>query len=405
MSGRCLRQLPAASTWRRFGRPGSRPPSPRSARRIANRPWDAAISAALHVAALAALLTWATPVTETASPEPVTIEIVADTPQSSRSASLEPRRSTPPPAPPSPNPSVLLRSPKRPRRRPSSNPLPLRSRKRPRRRPSPNPLPLRSRKRPRRRPSPNPLPLRSRNRPRRRPSPNPLLLRSRKRPRPPVAEPSPPPRGSAATQAGRRADAAALAPRRVPRRHASRSRCRAPRRESRNRRPPRGPLRRGSRSRRHPKRRARAISREPPETSTAPLRGRQSWPPCRRKPRPPLRALKWRPIKARCSGASPRKSATPRPRVSARRRASRSSVFRLPRRDSSPAPRSRDRPAIPCSTPRPWRRFAGPVRFRHRPPERPEIFRRLSAIKSDRNALVSCGSDNPFRARREFPSP
>ena len=45
-----------------------------------SRPWDAAISAALHVAALAALLTWATPVTETASPEPVTIELAADTP-------------------------------------------------------------------------------------------------------------------------------------------------------------------------------------------------------------------------------------------------------------------------------------------------------------------------------------
>ena len=45
-----------------------------------SRSWDAAISAALHLAALAALLTWATPVTETASPEPVTIEIVADTP-------------------------------------------------------------------------------------------------------------------------------------------------------------------------------------------------------------------------------------------------------------------------------------------------------------------------------------
>src|SRR5271163_812002 len=45
-----------------------------------SRSWDAVISAALHVAALAALLTWATPVTETASPEPITIEIVADTP-------------------------------------------------------------------------------------------------------------------------------------------------------------------------------------------------------------------------------------------------------------------------------------------------------------------------------------
>jgi TonB family protein len=45
-----------------------------------SRPWDAALSAALHVAALAALLTWATPVTETASPEPVTIEILADAP-------------------------------------------------------------------------------------------------------------------------------------------------------------------------------------------------------------------------------------------------------------------------------------------------------------------------------------
>jgi periplasmic protein TonB len=61
-----------------------------------SRSWDAAISAALHVAALAALLTWATPVTETASPEPVTIEIVADTP------ALPVRESEVAPAPPTP---------------------------------------------------------------------------------------------------------------------------------------------------------------------------------------------------------------------------------------------------------------------------------------------------------------
>ena len=127
-----------------------------------SRSWDAAISAALHVAALAALLTWATPVTETASPEPVTIEIVADTP-----------------APPVRESEVAPASPTSPLVEPPP--------------PSPNPLPLRSRKRPRRRPSSNPLPLRSRKRPRRRPSSNPLLPVAEAPPPPPVAEPSPPP--------------------------------------------------------------------------------------------------------------------------------------------------------------------------------------------------------------------
>ena len=74
-----------------------------------SRSWDAAISAALHVAALAALLTWPTPVTETAAPEPVTIEIVADTP------SRPVRQSEVAPAPPTPTvvepPPVVAPSP------------------------------------------------------------------------------------------------------------------------------------------------------------------------------------------------------------------------------------------------------------------------------------------------------
>ena len=239
-----------------------------------SRSWDAAISAALHVAALAALLTWATPVTETASPEPVTIEIVADTP-APRSASLRWRRR------------------RRPRR--SSN-----------RRPSPNPLPLRSRKRPRRRPSSNPLPLRSRNRPRRRPSPNPCssgrggapaaarrrtlsssgrgsapaaarrrTLSSSGRGSAPAAARrrtlSSSGRGSAATQAGRRADAAALAPRRVPRRRASRSRCRPrrvlPRREFAKPPPSERPTPPRVAKPTPPEKMSPRISREPPESS------------------------------------------------------------------------------------------------------------------------------------------
>ncbi|HEY3720213.1 MAG TPA: TonB family protein [Roseiarcus sp.] len=90
-----------------------------------SRSWDAAISAALHVAALVALLTWATPVTETESPEPVTIEIVADTPahpvRPSEAAPAPPTptvvepppvvQSSPPPVAEAPPPPVVEPSP------------------------------------------------------------------------------------------------------------------------------------------------------------------------------------------------------------------------------------------------------------------------------------------------------
>ena len=230
-----------------------------------SRSWDAAISAALHLAALAALLTWATPVTETASPEPVTIEIVADTPAPPvRESEVAPAPPTsplvepppvaepspppvaesPPPPPvvePSPTPvaeapppppvvepsppPVAEAPPPPPVVEPSPPPVAEAPPPPPVAEPSPpvaeapppppvaEPSPLRSRKRPRRRPSSNPLPLRSRKRPRRRPSSNPLPLRSRKRPRRRRRRTlSSSGRGSAATQAGRRADAAARAP-------------------------------------------------------------------------------------------------------------------------------------------------------------------------------------------------
>src|ERR1700722_15679863 len=95
-----------------------------------SRSWDAAISAALHVAALAALLTWATPVTETASPEPVTIEIVADTPapplRGSRGAPAAPPPplvEPPPVAEPSPPPPVAEAPPPPPVVEPSPPPV------------------------------------------------------------------------------------------------------------------------------------------------------------------------------------------------------------------------------------------------------------------------------------------
>ena len=76
----------------------------------ANRPWEAAISAALHVAALAVLLTWATPAVETAPPEPVTIDIVPDMPASVVRES-QPPSSPPPAAETRPSPPLVEPSP------------------------------------------------------------------------------------------------------------------------------------------------------------------------------------------------------------------------------------------------------------------------------------------------------
>ncbi len=76
----------------------------------ANRPWEAAISAALHVAALAVLLTWATPAVETAPPEPVTIDIVPDMPTSVVRES-QPLLTPPPAAETRPSPPLVEPSP------------------------------------------------------------------------------------------------------------------------------------------------------------------------------------------------------------------------------------------------------------------------------------------------------
>jgi protein TonB len=76
------------------------PPPPEASR--ASRFWGAVVSAGLHGAALMALLIWATPVAEPPSPEPVTIEIVADVPTPTVRAVQPPSAPAPPPASPPP---------------------------------------------------------------------------------------------------------------------------------------------------------------------------------------------------------------------------------------------------------------------------------------------------------------
>jgi TonB family protein len=144
-----------------------------------SRSWDAAISAALHVAALAALLTWATPVTETASPEPVTIEIVADTPappvresEAAPAPPTSPLVGPPPVAEPSP-PPVAEAPPPPPVVEPSPPPVAEAPPPPPVAEPSPPPVAE----------SPPPPPVAE-------PSPPPV---AESPPPPPVAEPSPPP--------------------------------------------------------------------------------------------------------------------------------------------------------------------------------------------------------------------
>jgi protein TonB len=76
------------------------PPTPEASR--ARRLWGAATSAGLHGAALAALLTWATPVAEPPPPEPVTVEIVADVPTPAVREAQPPSEPAPSPAAPPP---------------------------------------------------------------------------------------------------------------------------------------------------------------------------------------------------------------------------------------------------------------------------------------------------------------
>ncbi len=136
-----------------------------------SRSWDAAISAALHLAALAALLTWATPVTETASPEPVTIEIVADTPappvrefEVAPAPPTSPLVEPPPVAEPSPPPVAESAAPADPARRrtPRRPPTPVAESPPPPPVVEPSPPPVAEAPPPP--PSSNPLP-RSRKRP------------------------------------------------------------------------------------------------------------------------------------------------------------------------------------------------------------------------------------------------
>jgi protein TonB len=71
------------------------PPTPEAAR--ARGFWGAVVSAGLHGAALTALLIWATPVAEPPSPEPVTVEIIADVPTPTVREAQPPSEPAPPP--------------------------------------------------------------------------------------------------------------------------------------------------------------------------------------------------------------------------------------------------------------------------------------------------------------------